>query len=129
MFVGRFRSFQFHVVEKSALKRANRRYGAVRGGLVAPLASRRFLRPGVLLGVVGLDGFGRPFFALPTCPVPLICAFSGRKNDKLVKKQGGREQGSADGHGKQGGTGMGENGRAWGSVGPIGALHKAGKTW
>ena len=70
-----------------------------------------------------------PLFALPTCPVPLICAFSGRKNDKLVKKQGGREQGSADGHGKQGGTGMGENGRAWGSVGPIGALHKAGKTW
>ena len=25
-----------------------------------------------------------PLFALPTCPVPLICAFSGRKNDKLV---------------------------------------------
>ena len=57
-------------------------------------------------------------FVLATCPVPSIWAFSGRKNDKLVKKQGTEGGGEKvrDGY-KKGWAGMGENGQAWGNSG------------
>ena len=92
VFVGCFRSFRFHVVGKSATKRPNQRYGAVRRRLLLHLPLGDFCDLGfcwMSLASTASDAL----FAPATCPVPSIWTFSGRKNDKLVKKKG--EWGSA----------------------------------